>query len=82
MRNNTEKEKIHFPINVPINVPVSRREKLKEIIASNPSITAYELAAIFSVTTKTIKRDLIMLKETGQVRRVGSDKSGYWEVVK
>ena len=75
---------VNVPVNstnVPVNVPVNRRESLLEIIHKKPSITADELADIFSVTVKTIRRDLNALKDAGQIRRIGSDKSGHWKVI-
>ena len=68
-------------VNVPVNVPVNRRGRVLEILQKNPTITANELADFFSVTSKTIKRDLGSLKESGQIKRIGSDKKGRWEVV-
>ena len=68
-------------VNVPVNVPVVRRGKIIEILQVNPTITADELADYFSVTSKTIKRDLVALKEQGRIVRVGSDKAGHWEII-
>jgi len=72
---------VDVPVNVTVNVPLERREKLKGIIRKNPSITTDELAIFFAVTTKTIKRDINLLKEEGLIKRVGSDKTGHWEVI-
>jgi predicted HTH transcriptional regulator len=33
------------------------------------------------VTDKTIKRYLKTLREQGRIQRVGSDKSGHWEII-
>jgi predicted HTH transcriptional regulator len=51
------------------------------MLLSNPNLTAEELAARLSVTSKTIKRDFAALKNDGRIRRVGSDKTGHWEVI-
>ena len=67
--------------NVPVIVPVKRKDKIIKQLRINPNLTAGELAAIFSVTDKTIKRDFTTLKNEGKIRRVGSDKAGHWEVV-
>jgi ATP-dependent DNA helicase RecG len=53
---------------------------LKSIMA-NPIICRDELASVTSKTTRTIQRYLNSLKEKNAIRRVGSSKSGYWEVV-
>ena len=66
--------------NVPVNVPVKRKDKIIDMLRGNPNLTAEELAAVFSVASKTIKRDFAALKSEGRIKRVGSDKAGHWEV--
>ena len=39
-----------------------------------------ELAEATSKTVRTIQRTLDSLRKKGLVERIGSDKSGYWEV--
>jgi fido (protein-threonine AMPylation protein) len=66
--------------NVPINVPAKRRDEIVKLLRVNPNLTADELAVALSVTAKTIKRDFAALKDSGRITRLGSGKSGYWEV--
>jgi len=66
--------------NVPVNVPVNRLEKIKEIIQKNNKITILEIASELNVNEKTIKRDIDKLKKESILKRVGSDKKGYWEI--
>ena len=68
------------PKNVPRNVPKSRRERIVEMMRNNRDITIDQLAQICGVSSKTIKRDISKLKEDGKVERIGSLKSGYWQV--
>lgn len=68
------------PKNVPKNVPIKRLNKIIEIISENKDITIVELANIFEVSDKTIKRDIAKLKEQNRLIRVGSLKSGHWKV--
>lgn len=68
------------PINVPKNVPIKRLDKIIEVIAENKDITIAELAVLLEVTDKTIKRDIAKLKEQDKLIRVGSLKSGHWEI--
>jgi len=70
-------------INVPLNVPLNNRQKeiLKEILKTN-KITQLELASIYNVNEKTIKRDLQYLQENNIIERIGSKKTGYWEITK
>ena len=69
-------------VNVPVNVPVNRLEKIKEIIQKNNKITISEIASEIQVNEKTIKRDITKLKKESILKRVGSDKTGYWEIIK
>ena len=68
--------------NVPVCVPVKRRDEIIKMLSGNPYLTAGELANVFSVSTKTIKRDFASLKEDGRIKRVGSDKTGHWEIIR
>jgi len=52
-----------------------------EAIMKNREITTVEIAAQIGKTAKTAQRNVKMLKEAGKIRRVGSDKTGYWEIV-
>ena len=45
------------------------------------NIEGNELALALSVTVKTIKRDFTSLKNEGKIKRVGSDKTGHWEII-
>ena len=75
---------IDVPVNVPEkdkNVPVKRKDEIVKRLLDNPNLTAGELAAIFSVTDRTIKRDFTALKNENKIKRVGSDKVGHWEVI-
>ena len=66
--------------NVPVNVPIKRKDRIIELLSANPHLTIDELSVVFSVTAKTIKRDFASLKEDGRIRRIGSNKTGYWEI--
>ncbi|MBD5304458.1 MAG: winged helix-turn-helix transcriptional regulator [Bacteroides sp.] len=51
------------------------------MIAINPYITRNEMAIECGVTSDAIKFQLKKLKEKGLIRRIGSDRSGSWEVM-
>ena len=55
-------------INVPNNVQV------------NVQVNIPNLAALFNVSEKTIRRDLYVLRDLNLIQYVGSDKTGHWEV--
>ncbi len=63
------------------NVPVNDRQRqILDYLHKGESLTSSQFAKIFSVADKTIKRDFQYLSENGLIRRIGSDKSGKWEV--
>ena len=68
------------PLNVPKNVPIKRLEQIIQLIKENKSIRIDQLALECDVSAKTIKRDMAKLKSEGRVKRVGSLKSGCWEI--
>jgi Fic family protein len=70
------------PVNVPVNVPVHEVSgKVLILLRANPKATAQKMASALGVTDKTIKRHLKALRERGRIRRVGSDKTGHWEII-
>ncbi len=80
---NNERKKINKKLNVPVNVPVNDRQiKIINEIQKNKKITQVELADKYNVNEKTIKRDLKKLKELNLIKRVGADKTGYWQIIK
>ena len=45
-------------------------------------MTYVELAALLQVSESSIARKMKDLQASGEIRRVGADKNGHWEVVK
>ncbi len=78
----TLSEEQSVPLNVSKNVPLKRMDKIIELMQENQEITIDQIAAVLGVSSKTIKRDIAKLKDQGKVRRVGSLKSGVWEIIK
>ena len=76
-----EKRDDDVPINVPINVPIKRIEEVFQLIKNNKEVTSAQIAVKLEVSDKTIKRDITKLKNDNRIVRVGSFKTGYWEVV-
>ncbi|NTW33065.1 MAG: Fic family protein [Bacteroidetes bacterium] len=50
------------------------------LIKANPKITMDELAQKINKSRRTITRIIKKLQEDGIISRIGSDKTGYWEV--
>ncbi len=73
---------VDVPVNVPVNVSANERlDKILAMVRANPKATAQKMALALGVTDKTIKRHLKALREQGRIQRVGSDKSGHWEII-
>ena len=69
-------------VDVPANVPVNElSDKILTMVRANPKVTAQKMALALGVADKTIKRHLKTLGEQGRIQRVGSDKSGQWEII-
>lgn len=49
-------------------------------IRQNPKITASEIALELDISTRAIQKQIANLKVLGIIVRIGSDKSGYWEI--
>ena len=73
----------NVPVNVPVNVPLKdRQKKIVAAISKDPHVSATKLAEKFGVTEKTIRRDLLLLKQQNMITRVGANKNGCWKVAK
>jgi len=75
-------DKKNDKINDSLNVKKSVLDiKIVEAIKENKYITIPELAEITGKSTATIYRHLENLSKEGKVKRVGSRKTGYWELM-
>lgn len=82
----TEKKLRTVPVNDPVNDPVniedhSISDKILILLRANSKATIQKMALALGVSEKTIKRHLKELRAQGRLHRIGSDKTGYWEVV-
>ena len=51
-------------------------------IRNNPNITKPRLAENLKLGKTTIDKGIAVLKKYGYIERIGSNKSGYWKVLK
>lgn len=58
------------------------QEKVLKSIISKPSITTNELCKVTSLGTSRISELIKELKELNRIKRIGSNKTGYWEILK
>ena len=84
-RKNYEKENEiikNVGVNVGVNAGVnSTQRKILELIEQNQNITQKEIASKLKTTVRTIERNMNILKEKDILKRVGTDKVGYWEII-
>lgn len=71
----------NVPDNVPDDVPDKRIEFLLELIKKNNQVLLKDLAITLQVSTRTIRRDIEKLKNMNKLKRIGSEKSGYWKII-
>lgn len=58
-----------------------RQQKILNLIKESPTISAKQMSETLSVTTRTIERDLSMMKKAGVLKREGKDNNGVWIVL-
>ena len=51
-------------------------------IRNNPNVTKPQLSTLCNLKKTSIDKNLTKLKNLGYIKRVGSNKTGYWEVLK
>ncbi len=56
-------------------------EKILEAIKENPTITREELSQIADLSIRGVEWNLAKLKDEGKIKRIGSRKSGHWEII-
>jgi len=63
------------------NFNVKTTDKIIALIEENKEITISEMAKILEKTPRSIERAIQSLKQKGKIKRVGSDKTGSWQVL-
>lgn len=59
----------------------SLSEQIKQNMRADPFITKIELADLLQISPRWVARKMKELQASGEIRRVGADKNGHWEVV-
>lgn len=57
-------------------------ENILNAIADEPQITQKDLATKTRLSARTVSRLIKELRDSGAIKRVGSDRSGHWEIHK
>jgi len=56
------------------------RRRILEEIRNNPNITHKQLERILNLGRTSIQNNVSYLRNNGYIKRIGSDKAGYWEL--
>lgn len=56
--------------------------QIKSNLSADPYVTYEELSDILQVSPSSIARKMKELQAAGEIRRVGADKNGWWDVLK
>ena len=56
-------------------------QKIIDLIKEDPYISTSKMAEIIGVDRRNIARNIKKLQEQGDVRRVGPDKGGFWDII-
>ncbi|MBP5706461.1 MAG: winged helix-turn-helix transcriptional regulator, partial [Spirochaetales bacterium] len=65
--------------NEPINEPI---KLILDIISEEPHLSKECIAERIGKSRATVTRALVKLQNDGHIRRIGSNKSGHWEIIK
>ena len=68
-------------INNGIDNGIEKKYLILNTILEDPKITQHKLAIETGLSVRTVARELKHLREAGKLRRVGSNRAGYWEIV-
>ena len=55
--------------------------KILKMIKENKNITQKEIALRLKTTSRTIERNISILKEMNKIERVGAKRFGYWKIL-
>jgi len=76
--------KQNVSINVPINVSVNLTNTealVLEIIKTNKGVNKSQIAKMIDKTEMTVQRAIKKLVDNALIKRVGSNKTGHWEII-
>lgn len=65
-----------------VNSDVNLWSQIKETINENPKVTQRELVGKLGVSFRQIQQNMAEMVSAGEILRIGSNRSGHWEVLK
>jgi predicted HTH transcriptional regulator len=55
--------------------------KILAVLADNPQLSIEQISASTGIAKRTIAREMKRLRDNGIIKRIGSKKTGYWEII-
>jgi ATP-dependent DNA helicase RecG len=65
-----------------VNGDTQRHMKILFALKEKPDITIKQLAEKTGIAKATLEREMKKMKEANFIKRIGSDKTGYWKIIK
>ena len=59
----------------------STENRILEILRDDDRLTVKNIAINLNLPERQIERSMAKLKQDGRLRRIGSSKSGHWEII-
>lgn len=82
---NNDNITVNVTSNVTVNITqdidgnlIERERKIIDLVSGNSAITTTQMAGVFGVSARTVRRDIASLKGKNLLSRIGADKNGEW----
>jgi ATP-dependent DNA helicase RecG len=73
---------VEFKKTTPKTTPkTTLSDTIINILVKEPSLTKVEIASRLDISVNTVKEYIRKLKKDGRLKRMGSSRTGYWEVL-
>jgi len=76
----TESITVKDTVNITVKITGTQKRVLEEI-GKDRFVTAKRLSAVIGISERNVKANIKKLKKEQLLKRIGSDKSGYWEIL-
>ncbi len=70
-------------VNIPFKTTndIDEQPTILNLLKNNPYLTRKELAKSLAKSESTVYRELALLEKNGYIKRIGSNKNGFWKVI-
>jgi ATP-dependent DNA helicase RecG len=71
---------VNEAVNEAVIEVVTRTDKILNALRENNTLTKAMLVESLNIPKSTLERELAALKKQNKIKRIGSDKTGHWEI--